>query len=127
MGQHDDILAKPSPACLPAFPPVLSCPVLLEDNFVAGLQDIFEAKTMFKRMPGLKIAFPRPDGVAAHMARRVEPVGTTPTTASTAEPSMLRWIRWIRWRRLAAIGARHMDESPMLRLQRFAKLGTMDL
>ena len=96
MGQHDDILAKPSPACLPACLP--SCPVLLEDNFVAGLQDIFEAKTMFKRMLGLKIAFPMPDGVAAHMARRVEPVSTTPTTASTAEPSMLRWTRWTHWR-----------------------------
>ena len=79
---------------------------------------------MFKRVLGLKIACLKPDGVAAHMAKRVEPVNTTPTTASTAEPSMLRWMHWRRW---AAIGARHMDESPMLRLQRFAKLGTMDL
>ena len=28
---------------------------------------------------------------------------------------------------MAAIGARHMDESPMERLHRFAKLGTIDL
>lgn len=28
---------------------------------------------------------------------------------------------------MAAIGARHMDESPTLRLQRFGKLGTIDL
>jgi len=28
---------------------------------------------------------------------------------------------------MAAIGARHMDESPALRLERFAKLGTIDL
>ena len=92
MGQHGDILAKPSPACLLAC--LLSCPVLLEDNFVAGLQDIFEEKTMFKRVLGLKIACLRPDGVAAHMARRVELVGTTSITASTAEPSMLCRPRW---------------------------------
>ncbi len=28
---------------------------------------------------------------------------------------------------MAAIGARHMDEAPLQRLQRFAKLGTIDL
>ena len=28
---------------------------------------------------------------------------------------------------MAAIGARHMDETPLQRLQRFAKLGTIDL
>ena len=28
---------------------------------------------------------------------------------------------------MAAIGARHMDESPQQRLHRFAKLGTIDL
>ena len=28
---------------------------------------------------------------------------------------------------MAAIGARHMDEAPVQRLQRFAKLGTIDL
>jgi acyl-coenzyme A thioesterase PaaI-like protein len=28
---------------------------------------------------------------------------------------------------MAAIGARHMDETPQARLQRFAKLGTIDL
>jgi acyl-coenzyme A thioesterase PaaI-like protein len=28
---------------------------------------------------------------------------------------------------MAAIGARHMDETPMQRLQRFSKLGTIDL
>ena len=28
---------------------------------------------------------------------------------------------------IAALGARHMDESPQQRLQRFAKLGTIDL
>ncbi len=28
---------------------------------------------------------------------------------------------------MAAIGARHMDEAPMQRLHRFAKLGTIDL
>ena len=83
-------------ACLLASPPAL-----LEDDFVAGLQDIFEAKIMFKRVLGLKIPCLRPEGVAAHMARRVEPVGTTPTTASTAEPSMLRWMRWMRWLRWA--------------------------
>ena len=75
--------------CLLASPPFL-----FEDNFVAGLQDIFEAKIMFKRALGLKIACLRPDGVAAHMARRVKPVGTTPTTASTADPSMLCRPRW---------------------------------
>ena len=91
-------------ACLLASPPAL-----LEDDFVAGLQDIFEAKIMFKRVLGLKIAFPRPDGVAAHMARRVEPVGTTPTTASTAEPSMLRWTRWPRWARATWMRARCCD------------------
>ena len=42
--------------CLSASPPVL-----FEDNFVAGLQDIFEAKIIFERMLGLKIACPRPE------------------------------------------------------------------
>ena len=104
--------------CLPASPPAL-----LEDDFVAGLQDIFEAKTIFERMLGLKIACPRPEarwrcgshgqagGTGGHHAHNRIHGGAINAALDT----------------LAAMGARHMDESPILRLQRFAKLGTMDL
>ena len=116
-------MTTPSPTLhAPASPPVS-----FEDDFVAGLKEIFEEKIMFNRVLGLKITSLRPDGVTAHMAMRPELVGHYAYNrihggAISAALDALGGLAV-----MAAIGARHMDESPTLRLQRFAKLGTIDL
>ena len=81
---------------------------------------------MHKRVLGLKIACPGPGarwrcgshgqagGTGGHHAHNRIHGGAINAALDTLDT-------------LAAMGARHMDESPMLRLQRFAKLGTMAL
>ena len=98
-----------------------------EPEFVTGLKKIFEELIVFNQVLGLKVKSVKPQAVRARIAMRPELVGhfshnrvhggvisaALDTTGALAV--------------LAAMGARHMDESPALRLQRFGKLGTIDL
>lgn len=98
-----------------------------EDDFIVGLKDIFEEKIVFNRVLGLKITALLPDGVSARMAMRPELIGHYAHQrihggAISAALDALGGLAV-----MAAIGARHMDESPLQRLQRFSKLGTIDL
>jgi uncharacterized protein (TIGR00369 family) len=101
--------------------------VSFEDEFVAGLKDIFEEKIMFNRVLGLKITALQPDGVSARMLMQPELIGHYAHNrihggAISAALDALGGLAV-----MAAIGARHMNESPLQRLQRFSKLGTIDL
>ncbi len=101
--------------------------VAFEPEFIAGIKSIFEEKIVFNHLLGLKITSLTPTHVSARIDMRPELVGHfsynrvhggvisagLDTTGALAV--------------MAAMGARHMDESPEQRLHRFAKLGTIDL
>ncbi len=98
-----------------------------EPEFIAGIKAIFEDKIVFNQVLGLKITRLTPTHVTARIDMRRDLVGHyghnrvhggvisagLDTTGALAV--------------MAAIGARHMDESPEQRLHRFGKLGTIDL
>jgi uncharacterized protein (TIGR00369 family) len=98
-----------------------------EDEFVAGLTALFEERIAFNRVLGLRIDSIRGEGVTAHLDMRPELIGhyghhrlhggvISATLDAMAGLAVM-----------AAIGARHMDETPAERLRRFGKLGTIDL
>lgn len=98
-----------------------------ESEFVAGLKTIFEDRIPFNHLLGLKIASLRPEAVTGHLAMRPELVGhfVFERLHGGVVSACLDAIGGLAC--MAAIGARHMDESPQSRLQRFGKLGTIDL
>ena len=102
-------------------------PVVLEPEYIRGLTELFEEKIVFNRLLGLKIVSIRPDRVSASLTMREDLVGHAAYNrvhggVISAALDTLGGLAV-----LAAQGARHMDEAPALRLQRFAKLGTIDL
>jgi uncharacterized protein (TIGR00369 family) len=101
--------------------------VEFEPEFVAALKDIFENKIVFNQMLGLKIDSVRPERVVGRIVMRPELVGHYAYNrvhggVISASLDALGGLAV-----MAAIGARHMDESPEQRVMRFAKLGTIDL
>lgn len=101
--------------------------VQFEDEFIAGVKNIFEEMIVFNRILGLKIIEVTPTRVKARIDMRNELVGHYAYNrihggVISASLDALGGLAV-----MAAIGARHMDESPTQRLQRFAKLGTIDL
>ncbi|PJB43894.1 MAG: thioesterase [Comamonadaceae bacterium CG_4_9_14_3_um_filter_60_33] len=101
--------------------------VEFEDEFIAGVKNIFEEMIVFNRLLGLKISEVTPTRVKARIDMRNELVGHYAYNrihggVISASLDALGGLAV-----MAAIGARHMDESPQQRLQRFAKLGTIDL
>ncbi|WP_353361701.1 thioesterase family protein [Acidovorax sp. FG27] len=98
-----------------------------EPEFIAGLTDIFEERIVFHQLLGLKVHSVRPDEVAARIDMKPELVGyyghqRLHGGVISASLDAMGGLAV-----MAAIGARHMDESPAQRLQRFARLGTIDL
>lgn len=102
-------------------------PVAFEDDFVAGLKAIFEDKIVFNQVLGLKITSLQPERVTGRIAMRPELVGhyTFNRIHGGVISAGLDAMGGLAV--MAAIGARHMDEAPAQRLQRFGKLGTIDL
>jgi len=96
-------------------------------EFVAGLTEIFEESIAFNKVMGLKITALRPDHVTGRIVMRRELVGHFMHNrlhggVISATLDALGGLAC-----MAAIGARHMDEPVAQRLQRFLKLGTIDL
>ena len=108
-------------------PKAKTVPVEFEAEFVQPLQHYFEEKIAFNRVLGLKIDAIAPEGVRGHIAMQPELVGhfafnrVHGGVISAALDAMGGLAV------MAAIGARHMDEPPLARLQRFGKLGTIDM
>ncbi len=98
-----------------------------EAEFVEGLKDIFEIKIPFNRVLGLQITRLKPQEVRGRIDMKSELVGhyshnrVHGGVISAALDAMGGLAV------MAAMGARHMNESPQQRLQRFGKLGTIDL
>lgn len=98
-----------------------------EPEFVEGLRHLFEEMISFNKVLGLKISHIGPEEVRARVVMRPELVGhyhyhRIHGGVISASLDGLGGLAV-----MAAIGAHHMDEAPAQRLQRFSKLGTIDL
>lgn len=102
-------------------------PTEFEPEFIAALKNLFEEKIVFNKVLGLQITDIKPDRVRARIHMKPELVGhyqhgRVHGGVVSACLDALGGLACI-----AAIGARHLDEAPLQRLQRFSKLGTIDL
>src|SRR5205814_5168382 len=98
-----------------------------EPEFIEKLKQIFEERILFNQVLGLKIDTMSADGVTGHIDMRRELIGhyTHQRLHGGVISATLDAMAGLAV--MAAIGARHMDETPADRLRRFGKLGTIDL
>lgn len=102
-------------------------PIEFEPEFIAGLTDIYEQKIVFNATLGLKVDSIRPEKVVASLQMRHELVGHFAYNRIHGGVISAGLDAIGSLAVMAAIGARHMDETPEQRLHRFGKLGTIDL
>jgi uncharacterized protein (TIGR00369 family) len=98
-----------------------------EPEFIAGVKNIFEELIVFNRLLGLKISAITPTQVKARIDMRNDLVGHYAYNRLHGGVISAGLDAMGGLAVMVAIGARHMDESIAQRLQRFAKLGTIDL
>ena len=98
-----------------------------EPEFVQALTKIFEEGIVFNQTLGLKITSVTQKGGTGSLAMRSELVGHPAYNRIHGGVISAGLDAMGGMAVLAAIGARHMDDSIESRLQRFAKLGTIDL
>jgi uncharacterized protein (TIGR00369 family) len=98
-----------------------------EPGFIAGLKEMFEEKIVFNRVLGLKITSLKPERVVGRIDMKPDLIGHFAQNRIHGGVISAGLDAMGGLAVLAAIGARHMDEPPLQRLQRFAKLGTIDL
>ena len=108
---------KSPPAARPEFEP----------EFIDGLRNLFEEKIVFNQVLGLKIESLRPEQVTARIDMRHELVGHFSYNRVHGGVIAAGLDAMGGLAVMAAIGARHMEEPPVQRLHRFAKLGTIDM
>jgi uncharacterized protein (TIGR00369 family) len=108
-------------------PPANDTPAAFEPAFIAGLKAIFEEKIVFNQVLGLKITDLAPDRVAGRIDMRHELIGHYAHNRVHGGVISASLDAMGGLAVMAAIGARHMDETPDQRLHRFGKLGTIDL
>lgn len=106
---------------------VTVAPAAFEPEFIEGVRTIFEEKIVFNQVLGLKVLDVAPDHVTARIDMRPELVGHYAYNRMHGGVISAGLDAMGGLAVMAAIGARHMDEAPLQRLQRFAKLGTIDL
>jgi len=102
-------------------------PTEFEPEFIAGLKAIFEEKIIFNQVLGLKITSLLPDRVTARIDMKRELIGHYSHNRVHGGVISAGLDAMGGLACMAAIGARHMDETPEQRLHRFGKLGTIDL
>jgi uncharacterized protein (TIGR00369 family) len=98
-----------------------------EEEFVTGLKKVFEEMIVFNQVLGLKITSLKPTEVRGRIDMKRDLIGHFSFNrihggVISAGLDAMGGIAV-----MAAIGARHMDETPTQRLHRFGKLGTIDL
>lgn len=101
--------------------------VVFEPEFIEGLREIWEERIIFNQVLGLKLVHVAPDHVTGRIDMRRELIGHYSYNrlhggVISASLDAMGGVAV-----MAAIGARHMDEPPAKRLERFSKLGTIDL
>ena len=108
-------------------PAAAAAPAAFEPEFIDGLTQMFEQHISFNRLLGLHITALAPEQVAARIDMRPELVGhfTYNRLHGGVISAGLDAMGGLAV--MAAIGGKHMDEAPAARLQRFSRLGTIDL
>ena len=101
--------------------------IKFEPEFIAGLTRIFEEMVVFNQLLGLKVTSVTPDKVSARIVMRPELVGHFGHNRVHGGVISAGLDNVGALAVMAAMGARHMNDAPMARLQRFGKLGTIDL
>jgi uncharacterized protein (TIGR00369 family) len=101
--------------------------VEFEPEFVAGLTEIFEERILFNRVLGLKVTRLHPEGVAGRIEMKPDLVGHFAYQRLHGGVISAGLDAMAGLAVMAAIGGRHMDETPQQRLHRFARLGTIDI
>ena len=91
------------------------------------LTTLFEERIPFNHVLGLRIDTLAADGVTGHLAMRPELIGHYAHQRLHGGVISATLDAMAGLAVMAAIGARHMDETPAERLRRFGKLGTIDL
>ena len=107
--------------------PPTSPEIEFEDEFVLGLKKIFEEMIVFNQVLGLKITSLKPTQVIARIDMKRDLIGHFSFNRIHGGVISAGLDAMGGLAVMAAIGARHMDETPTQRLHRFAKLGTIDL
>jgi uncharacterized protein (TIGR00369 family) len=98
-----------------------------EEEFVAGLTKVFEEMIVFNQVLGLKITSLKSTQVRARIDMKRDLVGHFSYNRLHGGVISAGLDAMGGLAVMAAIGARHMDETPLQRLHRFGKLGTIDL
>ncbi len=98
-----------------------------EPEYVEGVRAIFEEKIVFNQVLGLKLTEMRGDHATATLSMAPQLVGHFQYNrlhggVISASLDALGGIACF-----LAVGARHMDEPPAKRIERFSKIGTIDL
>jgi len=98
-----------------------------EPEFVARLTAIFEEMIVFNRVIGLRVDELSATSASGHVEMRPELIGsfTHQRLHGGVISATLDAMGGLAV--MAAIGARHMDDTPEARVARFGKLGTIDL
>ena len=102
-------------------------PIVLEPEYIEGFRQIYEEKIVFNKTLGLKLVKVTPEGVEARIDMRPALVGHFAYNRIHGGVISAGLDAMGGLAVMAAIGARHMDETPTQRLHRFMKLGTIDL
>jgi uncharacterized protein (TIGR00369 family) len=98
-----------------------------DEEFVVGLKKVFEEMIVFNQILGLQITSLKPALVTARIAMKPDLVGHYAYNRIHGGVISAGLDAMGGLAVMAAIGARHMDETALQRLHRFAKLGTIDL
>lgn len=98
-----------------------------EPEFIAALKTLFEEKIVFNQALGLKVVSIRSEGVVGRIDMRPSLVGHYAYNRIHGGVVSAGLDAMAGLAIMAAIGARHMDETPAQRMHRFSKLGTIDL
>ena len=99
--------------------------ITFEPEFVASLKELFEKRIVFNQVLGLKLTKLQPQRVTARIDMKDDLAGHLNRLHGGVISAGLDAMGGLAV--MAAIGARHMDEAPAQRLQRFLRLGTIDL
>ena len=102
-------------------------PIVLEPEYIEGFRQIYEEKIVFNKTLGLKLVKVTPEGVEARIDMRPELVGHFAYNRIHGGVISAVLDALGSAAVMAALAAKHMDEPPAKRLERFAKLGTIDL
>jgi uncharacterized protein (TIGR00369 family) len=101
--------------------------VAFEPEFISGVKDIFETRIVFNTVLGLKITDVKPGRVVGRIDMKHELVGHYSYNRIHGGVISAGLDAMGGLAVMTAIGARHMDEPVAKRLERFGKLGTIDL